>query len=211
MIMNQKSKIPLESEVKFYLTDIASFEDRLQKARASLLHERVHEVNYRFDTPQRTFSSEHRVLRLRQDQASIITYKGPSSLQEGVTVRDEIEFEVSDFGAARQLLEALGFVEIVRYEKWRTTWLLDNLEVTIDEMPFGNFSEIEGNDPGQIQRSASKLALDWSARINSSYMMLFDQVRRSKNIAIANLTFEDFRNLSVSADELGVKAADTTN
>lgn len=206
--MNQKTEIPLESEVKFYLSDSSSFEDRLRREGGSLLHQRVHEVNYRFDTPQRTFSSEHRVLRLRQDEASIFTYKGPSSLQEGVTVRDEIEFEVSDFNAARQFLQALGFVEIVRYEKWRTTYLLDGLEVTLDEMPFGNFSEIEGNDPRQIQRASIKLGLDWSARINSSYMMLFEQVRRSKNMTIANLTFDDFRNVSVTADELGVKAAD---
>jgi adenylate cyclase class 2 len=123
-------------------------------------------------------------------------------------VRDEIEFAVSDFNAAWQFLEALGYKESVRYEKWRTTYLLDELEITLDEMPFGNFTEIEGNDPAQIQRTATKLALDWSARINSSYMVLFDQVRRNKNMTISNLTFEDFRDISVSADDLGVKAAD---
>jgi adenylate cyclase, class 2 len=206
--MNRKTDIPVESEVKFYLSDKTSFEDRLCRIGARLLHERVQEINYRFDTPQMTLSTEHRVLRLRQDGAIRITYKGPSSLQEGVTVRDEIEFEVSDFTSARQLLEALGYIESVRYEKWRTTYLFDDLEITLDEMPFGNFTEMEGNDPGQIQRTAIKLALDWSTRINSSYMMLFDQVRRNKNMTIANLTFEDFRNVSVTADELGVKAAD---
>jgi len=206
--MNLKTDIPVESEVKFYLSDKSSFEDRLRRIGARLLHERVHEVNYRFDTPHMTLSREHRVLRLRQDDAALITYKGPSSLEEGVTVRDEIEFEVSDFSSARQLLEALGFIESVRYEKWRTTYLLDELEITLDEMPFGNFTEIEGNEPGQIQRTAIKLALDWSARINSSYMMLFDQVRRNKNIDIINLTFEDFRTVAVSADEMGVRAAD---
>lgn len=206
--MNRKTDIPVESEVKFYISDKSSFEDRLRRVGGLLLHERVHEVNYRFDTPQLDLSREHRVLRLRQDEATLITYKGPSSLQEGVTVRDEIEFEVSDFTAARQLLEALGYKESVHYEKWRTTYFLDDLEITLDEMPFGNFTEIEGNDPGQIQRTAIKLALDWSARINSSYMMLFDQVRRNKNINLANLTFEDFSNINVSTDELGVRAAD---
>ncbi len=206
--MNRKTDIPVESEVKFYLSDKSSFEDRLRRVGGLLLHERVHEVNYRFDTPQMDLSREHRVLRLRQDEATLITYKGPSSLQEGVTVRDEIEFEVSDFTAARQLLEALGYKESVHYEKWRTTYYLDDLEITLDEMPFGNFTEIEGNDPGQIQRTAIKLALDWSARINSSYMMLFDQVRRNKNINLVNLTFEDFSNINISADELGVRAAD---
>lgn len=200
--------IPLEIEVKFYLSNKKSFEDRLQQIGAQLAHARVFEVNYRFDTPDLQLSREHRVLRLRRDENSIITYKGPSFLQDGATAREEIEFQVSDFDAARQLLEALGFKESVRYEKWRTTYLLDGLEITLDEMPFGNFTEIEGGDSSKIQHTAARLALDWSARINASYMMLFEQVKKSKKIDIANLTFDAFRALPVSAEELGVQIAD---
>lgn len=200
--------IPLEIEVKFYLSDKKSFEDRLHHFGAQLTHARVFEANYRFDTPELQLSHAHRVLRLRRDENSIITFKGPSFPQDGATAREEIEFQVSDFDAARQLLEALGFKESVRYEKWRTTYLLEDLEITLDEMPFGNFTEIEGGDSSQIQRIAARLALDWSARINASYMMLFEQVKKSKKMDIANLTFDAFLNLSVSADDLGVRVAD---
>ena len=137
----------------------------MRRIGAVLERERTHEVNYRFDTPEMTLSRQHRVLRLRQDNASILTYKGPSRTHDGVSVREEIEFEVSDFTAARQLLEAIGYQESVRYEKWRTIYVLDDLEITLDEMPFGNFTEIEGGDPLAIQHTASKLALDWSTRI----------------------------------------------
>ena len=207
--MKRKNDIPLEVEVKFYLSDKASFEDRLRRVGAVLERERTHEVNYRFDTPDMKLSHEHRVLRLRQDTASILTYKGPSRAQDGVSVRDEIEFEVSDFTAARQLLEAIGYKESVRYEKWRTIYILDELEITLDEMPFGNFTEIEGGDPLAIQRTSSKLALDWSTRITSSYMVLFDQVKKQKNADIPNLSFADFRDIHVTPQELGVKPADT--
>lgn len=200
--------IPLEIEVKFYLSDKKCFEDRLQQIGAQLSHARVFEANYRFDTPDLQLSHAHRVLRLRRDENSIITYKGPSFLQDGATAREEIEFQVSDFDAARHLLEALGYEESVRYEKWRTTYLLDGLEITLDEMPFGNFTEIEGGDSSQIQRTAARLGLDWSARINASYMTLFEQLKKSKKVELANLTFEAFRGLSVFADELGVRIAD---
>jgi len=200
--------IPLEIEVKFYLSDKKSFEDRLRQVGAQLAHKRVFEANYRFDTPDLQLSHEHRVLRLRQDEDLIITYKGPSFLLDGATAREEIEFHVSDFDAARRLLEALGYKEIVRYEKWRTTYLLDGLEITLDEMPFGCFTEIEGGDSTQIQRTAARLALDWSARINASYMMLFEQVKMSKKVDITNLTFDAFRALPVSAEDLGVQIAD---
>jgi adenylate cyclase class 2 len=200
--------LPVEMEVKFYLLDKAAYENRLRSIGAKLERIRTHESNYRFDTPEMSLSREHRVLRLRQDNATILTYKGPAETQSDVSVRPEIEFEVSDFTAARQLLEALGYVESVRYEKWRTVYALDDLEITLDEMPFGNFTEIEGQDARAIQQTATVLALDWSTRITSSYMVLFDRVRKKKDLIIPNLTFEDFRGITVSQEELDIKPAD---
>jgi hypothetical protein len=75
-------------------------------------------------------------------------------------------------------------------------------------MPFGIFTEIEGQDVRAIQQAAVNLALDWSARITSSYMVLFDRVRKKKNLDIRDLTFEDFRGVNVSPDEMDLKPAD---
>ena len=204
----KKHEIPFEMEVKFYLQDRVSYENRLRSIGARMERIRTHELNYRFDTPDMRLSHEHRVLRLRQDTAVILTYKGPTETQSGVSVRPEIEFEVSDFAAARQLLEALGYKESVRYEKWRTIYTLDDLEITLDEMPFGIFTEIEGQDVRVIQQAAVNLALDWSARITSSYMVLFDRVRKKKNLDLRDLTFEEFRGVIVAPEEMDLKPAD---
>jgi adenylate cyclase class 2 len=206
--MKRKVDIPQELEVKFYLSDRTSFEERLRRIGAVLQRVRTLETNHRFDTPDLSLSKQHRVIRLRQDIDSIVTYKGPSILRDDVSSREEIEFKVSDFEAARQFLEALGYKESIRYEKWRTMYMLDEVEITLDEMPFGNFTEIEASEPRQIHLTATKLALDWKARITSSYMVLFDQLRRNKKVNLANLTFEEFRNLPVSPQDLGVKPAD---
>jgi len=204
----KKRETPYEMEVKFYLQDRLSYENRLRSIGARMERVRTHELNYRFDTPDMRLSREHRVLRLRQDTAAILTYKGPAETQSDISVRPEIEFEVSDFSAASQLLEALGYKESVRYEKWRTIYTLDDLEITLDEMPFGIFTEIEGQDVRAIQQAAVNLALDWSTRITSSYMVLFDRVRKKKNLNIRDLTFEDFRGVNVSPDEMDLKPAD---
>lgn len=204
----RKRETPYEMEVKFYLQDKLSYENRLRSIGARMERVRTHELNYRFDTPDMHLSREHRVLRLRQDTATILTYKGPAHTQSDISVRPEIEFEVSDFAAARQLLEALGYKESVRYEKWRTIYTLDDLEITLDEMPFGIFTEIEGQDVRAIQQAAVNLALNWSARITSSYMVLFDRVRKKKNLNIRDLTFEDFRGVNVSPDDMDLKPAD---
>ncbi len=201
-------KPPLEVEIKFYLTDMTAYEKRVRSIGASLVRSRTREVNYRFDTPEMSLAREHRVLRLRQDNSIILTYKGPTEVKDGVSVRPEIELEVSDFQAASDLLEALGFRLSLKYEKWRTIYQLGDLEITLDEMPFGNFTEIEGGDPAQIQKTAALLALDWKTGITNSYLLLFDHLKSARNLVINDLTFEALKNITVKPSDLGVKASD---
>lgn len=42
------------------------------------------------------------------------------------------------------LLQELGYVVSEVYEKYRTTYKLNVLQITLDEMPYGMFVEIEG-------------------------------------------------------------------
>jgi len=201
-------KPTLEIEVKFYLTDMLSYEKRVRSIGANLIRLRTREVNYRFDTPEMSLAREHRVLRLRQDNSTLLTYKGPTQVNNGVSVRPEIELEVNDFQAASDLLEALGFRLSLKYEKWRTIYQLGELEITLDEMPFGNFTEIEGEDSALIQRTASQLALDWNTGITDSYLLLFDHLKSARNLVINDLTFEALKNVTVSPADLGVKPSD---
>lgn len=198
----------LEVEVKFYLDDPMSFEKRLRSIGANLVQPRTHELNYRFDTPDMSLTRARRVLRLRQDQNVIITYKGPAQQGQAVSVRQEIELEVNDFQAAHDLLEALGYQVSVLYEKYRTVYTLNELEITIDEMPFGMFSEIEGGDAQIIERTAASLSLLWSQRILQSYLMLFAHVKQNRGLQLQNLTFAEFKGIAVTAEDLGVKPAD---
>ena len=200
----------LEVEVKFFLNDREGYEKRLRSIGASLVQPRTHELNYRFDTPDHALSKEHRVLRLRQDQNTIITYKGPSLADQAVSMRREIELEVNDFQTAKDMLEALGFSIYIMYEKFRTVYTLNNLEITLDEMPFGSFTEIEGGDAQQIERTAGSLSLLWNQRITSSYLILFETVKQKLGLQIENLTFADFKGIAVKPEDLGVKAADIT-
>ena len=201
-------KPPLEVEVKFYLTDMNAFEKRVRSIGAALVRPRTREVNYRFDTPEMHLTREHRMLRLRQDNSVILTYKGPTQVIDGVSIRPEIELEVNDFAAASDLLEALGFCLSLKYEKWRTIYQYGDLEITLDEMPFGNFTEIEGGDSVEIQKTAAHLALDWNTGITDSYLLLFDHLKSTRGLTINDLTFETLRSITVSPSDLGVKAAD---
>ena len=197
-----------ELEVKFYLRDLPALKAKLEAGQASCVQERVHEVNLRFDTPDEELGRTFRVLRLRKDRENRLTYKGPGRVQDEVRMREELEFTVGDFDIARAFLEALGYQVAVMYEKYRTTYEIDGVLVTLDEMPYGSFAEIEGPDGKSIQLTASRLGLNWEARILDSYLVLFDQVRVALGFTFHNLSFANFENLAVPPEALGVKEAD---
>ena len=235
-----------ELEVKFYLADLPGLQARLEGLGARLAQARVHEVNLRFDTPANELLNTGRLLRLRQDTAARLTYKGPGSVQGGARLRQELEFTVGDFATAQALIEALGYQVVMMYEKYRAAYQLTppaattsvvtaspapaalpgqpaslapaavpggsplptSVLITLDEMPYGPFAEIEGPDGAAIQSAAALLGLDWEARILDSYTVLFEQVRQALGLTFRDLSFENFKGIEVPPETLGVKAAD---
>jgi adenylate cyclase class 2 len=162
-----------ENEIKFNIKDIKGIENRLKKLGASLLHPRTLERNYRFDTKDNRLSANHEVLRLRLDSNQWITYKKNESSKEGVQIRNEIEFSISDLSTAKLLLEAIGFQVFQIYEKYRTVYALNGTEVMLDELPFGSFVEIEGSYIQSIIKTAQDLQLNLDLKIDLSYMEIF--------------------------------------
>ena len=197
-----------EIEVKFNLHSLPALQAKLERLGGQLTQPRILECNLRFDTPTGDLRRGGRVLRLRQDSAARLTYKGRGRLQAGVQTRVEIEFTVGDFGQARAFLEALGYELWAVYEKYRTTYALGAVLVTLDELPFGSFAEIEGPTPEEVAATARRLELNWETRINGSYLTLFDHVRTALDLPFHDLTFDKFQEVKVSAAQLGVSPAD---
>jgi adenylate cyclase, class 2 len=202
------NKDHLEMEIKFFMSDLGSFEQRIRSIGANLIQPRTFETNLRFDTPNLDLTKAHKVLRLRRDQFNYLTFKGPAQFGKKVSVRQEIEVKVDDFESTEDLFKAIGYQVSVRYEKWRTKYMLNGIEIDLDEMPFGKFIEIEGVDPEGIEHTARTLALAWENRVTDSYMMLFERVKKSKHIEIPNLVFSDFKDINVKPEDMGVKPAD---
>jgi adenylate cyclase class 2 len=196
-----------ELEVKFYLSKRGTLEAKLN-SMGQVIAPRVHEVNLRFDTPDFSLTTSGRLLRLRQDSRARITYKGEGSDEGGARLRKELEFTVSDFDTAKALFEALGYQVYTMYEKYRTTYKVGNVEVALDEMPTGDFLEIEGPDSESIRGTANLLGLNWEARILDSYTMLFEHLRERLGFEFRDLSFDNFKGMEISPEDLGVMIAD---
>jgi len=114
----------------------------------------------------------HRVLRLRRvNGRAVFTFKESQSDASGIKRRREDETVVADADALAAILDALGYTPAVVYEKRRETWLVVGVEVVLDELPFGLFVEIEGEEE-LILKAERLLKLTTAETEHKSYPQL---------------------------------------
>lgn len=199
LMMNDR----LEVEVKFIVPDLATVRNQLVALGAILENPRIYERNIRFDTPTNDLLNQGKLLRLRQDSRIRITFKGepPQETQSEVRIREEIELVIDDFDNARTLLNKIGFQPVQVYEKYRETYQVAGVEVVLDEMPFGSFVELEGEEES-ILMVANQLNLDWSKRILTNYLALMAQLKDHHGLAFDDVTFDNFAGQDWSAADI---------
>ena len=190
-----------EIEIKLHVSDLSVIQHSLQAAGATMTTPRVFERNLRYDLTDRSLSSTGQVLRLRQDEGIRLTYKSDkktSATKRGIVERLEIEVSLSDFTAMDRILQMLGYIPYMSYEKYRTTYVLDGAEIVLDELPYGFFVEIEASSGDEIERLVSKLGMTGYPRFALSYSSIFEQLKAIYQLDFDDLTFENFDGLTVS-------------
>jgi len=115
------------------------------------------------------------VLRLRRvGKKALLTYKERFPGSAAVKHQREDETAVDDPSAMALILDALGFKPLLVYEKRRRTWSLGQTEVVIDELPFGLFMEIEG-DEREIEAAEQTLEIDGLPAEHDTYPHLTEK------------------------------------
>lgn len=188
-----------ETEIKLYVPDLHPVQKRLEAAKATLKAPRVYERNVRYDDAERTLTPQGKVIRLRQDTRVRLTYKDEGTVTDGMVSRFEAEVEVSDFDAMDMILGKMGYSPYLVYEKYRTTYELNGAEIVLDEMPYGNFVEIEG-EAETIKKLIAVLELGNARRYEGSYSTLFERVRQKLGLTFTDLTFANFKGVVVTED-----------
>jgi len=185
-----------ETEVKIYYPDLDTLEKQIIDAGGTLSQERVYERNVRYDLDDRSLTDRGIVVRLRQDHAVRLTYKEPGNIEQGIITREELEVEVSDFETMQTILSKFGYEPSMFYEKYRTTYHCHNTEIMLDELPYGNFIEVEGKSK-DIETVLSQLGLSDVERQQDSYAKLFGYVKHHLSLTFKDLTFENFADIDI--------------
>jgi adenylate cyclase class 2 len=178
-----------EIEAKFPRPDLESLRKWVVQLGGQTTRRRVFERNLRFDTHDGRLRAHKEILRLRHDLETVLSYKQQG---ESFEQRREIEVRAQDPEGVRALLEALGFEVAFIYEKYRQVLVLDGAEVMLDELPFGNFVEVEAADLEQVRHTCNRLEMDWGKRLRANYQMLFEAVARELDLEFRDATFSNF-------------------
>ena len=144
--------MPIEIEKKYRLEPerVGPLRQRLKEVGAEGQGSAEFEENVIYTGPG--LDPARRVLRLRHKGGrAVFTFKERDPGKSPIKRQREEETEVSDAAAMASILEALGFRPVLVYEKRRETWGTNGTEVVIDELPFGLFVEIEGEEASIIE------------------------------------------------------------
>ena len=164
-----------ETEIKLRMPGPGPAREAVTGLGAVLVRPRHLEDNLILDDDRRALAASGRTLRLRRTpDAAVLTFKGPRRDREGVRSRPEVEVEMeaSEADALEAILRAVGFGPVFRYQKYRETYGLGDVEIVVDETPIGTFLEIEG-PPERIHAAAAALGKGPRDYITDSYAGLF--------------------------------------
>ena len=155
--------MPREVELKSVVRDEESCRRRVENAGARVVF-RGSLADRRYDTKDRSLSAGDQMLRLRtyaSDDAERATleWKGPTRVENGYKVRDEIVANTSDAPALAAILERLGYAVIGEIDRDVVQYELERATVRFERYPrMDALVEVEGV-PEDIERAIDTLGL----------------------------------------------------
>ena len=168
-----------EIEIKFALRDRATLVQKLHDIGAERLYPETFEDNIVLDR-RGELRTRGALLRVRKfGRYALATFKGPVAFEGNVKKREEVQTGVESFELAIQLLDALGFKPVFRYQKFREVWRVRDVEVVLDRTPIGEYFEIEGA-MDVIRTVAEDLGMHMDQGIRQTYADLYRQFRRTR-------------------------------
>ncbi|MDD5750073.1 MAG: class IV adenylate cyclase [Candidatus Pacebacteria bacterium] len=175
-----------EIEVKFKVESRQQMQEKIN-GLGTVYEGQAFERTVLFDTPEDALREQGRFLRVRSGFKNVITLKTKIANPD-FKEREEIELEISDLPKMEIILRALGFSKARIMEKRRKKWSLGEAEITLDELPFGDYLEIEAAE-ARIREIAAKLGLDFNDKITHSYWGLWREITNPQNPTQGDIVF----------------------
>lgn len=183
----------IEYEATFEKISKDEARKRLKKIGAKLVRPEFLSRRYTFSIPGRK-NGISAWIRVR-DNGKKITQALKIVKAGKIESQKELEIEVGSFDDTAEFFEKIGCRKKAYQETKREKWLLDNVEISIDEWPFLEpFVEIEGKNKNEVKKASEKLGFNWDkalfCAIGHLYSRKYDIPEYYFNNKIPKITFE---------------------
>ncbi len=185
--------INISNEIKFKVENVNSFINLLRE-KSIVLIGGYKEKTIRYDNKDSSLEHEGKFIRVRSGIKNVISIKeklNNTNDNDNFLKRNDIEVEVSDIKKIQYILEQIGLHETFTMEKYRLKWKYnDEVELNLDELPFGVFLEIHGNEKNAITAS-KELGFNMKNAKKGTYWDIFEEFKKENNIDpnIKNIEF----------------------
>ncbi len=134
-------------------------------------------------------------VRLR-DQGDKVTLTFKEFKAQSLTGAQEHEVEVSDFDTMLAILKEMGLPPKTFQESKRETWMLNDVEVVLDEWPWLNtYIEIEGPSEELVKETAGSMGFKWEdavfGSVDAAYKLQYPHMIGRGVIDIPEVRFGD--------------------
>ncbi len=171
----------IEKEIKLKVDDVENVLRSLKQHGAQFEGGAL-ERTIRFDNENKDYEKAGKFFRVRSGFKNTVTLKEKiAGGDKNVRARKETEFEVEDIDKMAYVFNVLGLNYSMTMEKYRQHWNYGGCDVTLDELPFGVFMEIEGEE-NAISEVCKSLGLDESKKILVTYWELWAEISNKKDI-----------------------------
>ena len=195
--------INISNEIKFEIDNVNDFINQLRE-KSIVLIGGYKEKTVRYDNADSSLEREGKFIRVRSGIKNVVSIKEKinncDNDDDNFLKRNDIEVEVSDIKKIQYILEQIGLHKTFTMEKYRLKWKYnDDVELNLDELPFGVFLEIHGNEKDVLEASKD-LGLNVKNAKKGTYWDIFEEFKNKNNInsSIKNIEFGEGYSYKIS-------------
>lgn len=166
----------IQGQVKYKVDDFDSMSKKLIELEAIFVGG-VLEKTIRYDTSNHKFLEKNIFIRTKSGIKNVLTIKEKTNeLDPNILERYTTEIEIDDIQKMEYFLETIGLNKKWIMEKYRLYFKFMDNEITIDELPFGIYLEIKGDDK-EIKKISKLLGLKLKDAIKVTYWDIYDKIK----------------------------------
>ena len=173
--------ININKEIKIKIDDPDKIIGKLRRKSAVLIGG-VKETTTRYDSKEDKLEKSGQFIRTRTGFKNIISLKEKIDEEdENILARNDIEVEISNIKNIQYILEKIGLLPKYTMEKYRLKWIYNGKIINIDELVFGCYIEIHGNEE-DIWRIFRELELEEKYIEKGTYWDIFERYKKENFI-----------------------------